>query len=294
MRIGILSRSKRNYSTRHLARAARARGHRVTIMDPFDCALFLGARRPTVTHRGRSVEGLDVLIPRLSSATAAYGLEVIAHFEQAGVPSVNPSTAITTARNKWRALRVLAQNGVPVPPSFAAGNVEDVDRAVKRTGGYPIVAKPFQGTGGEGIMLFDTPLTVKSALDTVWSLRQDYIGQRFYMDVQSDVRLFVVGDAVVGAMERTAREGDFRANVHRGAMGRAIAVEDGLVELGLRVARAIGLGVAGIDVLVMAGTTVVLEANPSPGFEGLEQVTGQDVAAQVIRYAERVGGDPSG
>ena len=288
MRIGILSRNKRSYATRNISKAARTMGHRVTVMDPFDCTLYMGAGKPSVTHHGRSVERLDVIIPRFSLATAAYGIEVLAQFEELHVPSVNSSRAIETARNKWRAMRALANCGIPVPASFAAGNPADLDRAIKRIGGFPCVAKPFQGSAGQGIMLFETPLTAKSALDTLWNLRQDYITQRFFMDVDADIRVFVVGDRILGAMERIPQVGDFRGNMHRGAMGRVIPVDDQLTELAIGAARAIGLGVAGVDVLRLRGTSVVLEANPSPGFEGFESVTGQDVAREIIAYAESV------
>jgi len=285
MRIGILSRQHRSYSTRRLARAARALGHRVTLMDPFDCTLYVGAGKPQITHRGRSVDGLDVLVPRLSSATAAYGLEVVTYFEDVGVPSVNAARAIETARSKWRSLRVLSSHGVPVPPSFCAGNPDVLDRAIKRVGGYPFIAKPFAGTQGEGIMLFETPLTAKSALDTVWNLRQDYVAQRFYDDVRADIRVFVVGGSVLGGMARVAMEGDFRSNTHRGAMGRPTSVAEHLSELAVRATHAVGLGVAGVDILDVGTRGVVLEVNPSPGFEGFEYVTGQDVATEIVRYA---------
>ena len=286
MRIGILSRAQHSYATTRLATAARKRGHRVTLMDPFECALYLASGGPRVTHRGRSVERLDVLVPRLSSATAAYGLEVVAHFESSGVPSVNPSDAIATARHKWRTLRILADSGLPIPASFAAGDPDDLDRAIKRVGGYPFIAKPFHGTGGEGIMLFETPLTAKSALDTVWNLRQDYVGQRFYAQIESDLRVLVVGSRVLGGMERVAREGDFRSNMHRGAMGRAVAVPTEVADLAISAARAVQLGIAGVDMLRVSHGAVVLEVNPSPGFEGFEQVTHHDVADAMIRYAE--------
>ncbi|GIX05678.1 MAG: putative alpha-L-glutamate ligase [Candidatus Poribacteria bacterium] len=294
MRIGILSRGRLNYSTRRLGRAANRRGHRVTLMDPFDCTMFVAAGRPRILHRGRSVEGLHVLIPRLSSATARYGLEVIAHFEWVGVPSVNPAEAIATARNKWRALRALSEAGVPVPASFAAGSTEGLERAVARIGGYPFLIKPFEGTQGNGLILLETATTAALTLDTLWNLRQDYVAQRFYAEsAGSDVRVLVVGDRVLGAMQRVAAPGEFRANFHRGGLGRAIPIEEEIAELAVRAARAVGLGVAGVDLLLTHEGPVVLEVNPSPGFEGFEQATGADVADAIVAYAERIARTPS-
>lgn len=285
LRIGILSRGKRNHATRRLAEAANELGHRVSLMDPFDCTLFLDGQRPYVAHNGRSVDRLDGLVPRLSPQTSKYGLEVVAHFETAGVASVNSAAAIELARHKWRSLRTLAAHGVPTPASFVAGNAAFLDKSIARIGGYPFLIKPFEGTQGVGIMLFETPLTAKSALDTLWNLRQDYVAQTFYSEAAGrDIRVLVVGGKAIGAMERLASDGDFRANVHRGAIGRAIRVTDEIEEIALRAVRAMDLRVAGVDLLSTRDGLVVLEVNPSPGFEGFEEATKQDVARVIMEY----------
>ncbi|MBM3215526.1 RimK family alpha-L-glutamate ligase [Candidatus Poribacteria bacterium] len=285
MRIGLLSRGVRNYATRRLIRAANALGHRVTLLDPFNCTLALDGSKPWVTHNGRSVDRLDVLLPRLSPQTSKYGLEVIAHFELAGVRSVNSSASVELARHKWRSLRALSKAGLPIPPSFAAGSTEFLDKPIARVGGYPFLIKPFEGTQGVGMMLFETPLTAKSALDTLWNLRQDYVAQQFYAEAAGhDVRALVIGDCVVGAMERIATEGDFRANVHRGGLGKAVTLSDPMAELAVRATQALGLEIAGVDMLTTHDGPVILEANPSPGFEGFEQATKQDVAHRIIEY----------
>jgi len=285
LRIGILSRGKRNYATRRLAEAANALGHRVSLMDPFDCTLYLDGRQPYVAHKGRSVDRLDGIIPRLSAQTSKYGLEVVAHFETAGVPSVNPSAAIEIARHKWRSLRTLAAHGLPVPASFVAGSVAFLDRSIERVGGYPFLIKPSEGTQGVGILLFETPLTAKSALDTLWNLHQDYVAQTFYEEAAGrDIRVLVVGGRVLGAMERIASPGDFRANVHRGGIGRAIPLTEEMEHIALRAVAAMNLRIAGVDLLNTRDGLIVLEVNPSPGFEGFEEATKQDVARQIMSY----------
>ncbi|MDA1191564.1 MAG: RimK family alpha-L-glutamate ligase [Candidatus Poribacteria bacterium] len=291
MRIGIITRGNKNYSTKRLIRAANALGHRVTLLDPWDCTLYLQSGQPSITHNGRSVERLDALIPRLSSATAKYGLEVVSQFEHIGVPSVNPSSAIETARNKWRTLRVLSAAKLPISPSFAAGSTEHLDKPISRIGGYPFLIKPFEGTQGGGIMLFETPMTAKSALDTLWSLKQDYIAQRFHHEAAGrDVRVLVVGKRALGAMERVAQQGEFRANVHRGALGRQMTLTEEISTLAVAAAQAVGLGIAGVDLLRTDEGLVLLEVNPSPGFEGFETTTLRDVATEMVRYAELVSG----
>lgn len=286
MRIGILARGKKNYATRRLVEAGHQLGHRMTLMDPFDCALYLAAGRSQIAHNGRSVDRLEVLIPRLSPQTAKYGLEVVSHFELAGVPCVNGSAALEVARHKWRSLRVLAEAGLPIPPTFTTGGSRFLDQAVKRIGGYPFIAKPFEGTQGTGILLMETPTTAKSAVDTLCALRQDYVFQEFYPEAAGrDVRALVVGDKVLGAMERIATNGEFRANMHRGGVGIAMPLSDELASLAAKAARAVGLDIAGVDILLTRDGPVVLEVNPSPGFEGFEQATHADVALEMMRFA---------
>ena len=289
MRIGVISRGKKNYSTVRLVKAANELGHRVTLMDPWDCTMYIAAGAPTITHNERSVDGLDVVIPRLGTATAEYGLEVVSHFEHVGVPSVNSATAIETARHKWRRLRALAEHGLPVPATFLAGAPGDLDRGVKRVGGYPLITKPFEGTQGSGIMLFETPLTMKSALLAFWGMSKNFIAQEFSPEASGrDIRVLVVGGKVIGAMERVAAEGDFRANLHRGGHARAIRASEEMVDLSVRAAAAVGLGIAGVDMLRLGDDLVVLEVNPSPGFEGFEEATRRDVARIMIKHAMEV------
>lgn len=289
MRIGIISRGKKNYSTRRLVEAAHELDHRVTLMDPWDCTMYLAAGGPGITHNERSVEGLDVVIPRLGTATADYGLEVVAHFQHVGVPCVNGAAAIETARHKWRSLRVLAERGLPVPATFLAGAPGDLDRGVKRVGGYPLITKPFEGTQGSGLMLFETPLTMKSALTAFWDMGKNFIAQEFSPEASGrDIRVLVVGGSVIGAMERVAAEGDFRANLHRGGHARAIRASEEIAEIAVRATSALGLGISGVDLLRLGGELVVLEVNPSPGFEGFEQATRLDVARVMIKHAMAV------
>jgi ribosomal protein S6--L-glutamate ligase len=289
MRIGIISRGKKNYSTLRLIKAANELDHRVTVMNPWDCTMYIAAGGPAITHNERSVEGLDVIIARLGTATAEYGLEVVSHFEHVGVPAVNGATAIETARHKWRSLRVLSEHGLPVPATFLAGAVDDLDRGIKRVGGYPLITKPFEGTQGSGIMLFETPLTMKSALHAFWSMGKNFIAQEFSPEASGrDIRVLVVGGQVIGAMERIAAEGDFRANLHRGGQARAIRVSEEMADLAVRSADALDLGISGVDMLRLGDELVVLEVNPSPGFEGFEEATRRDVARVMIKHAEVV------
>ncbi|RKY04845.1 30S ribosomal protein S6--L-glutamate ligase [Candidatus Poribacteria bacterium] len=286
MKIGILSRFKEGYSTRRLAEAARERGHTVWVMDPFDVYIHVGCKGSSIYYRSRSAEVLDVVIPRLSPVTARYGVEVLYQFEMAGVPLVNPAQAVVNARNKFRSLAILARKGIPVPPTFAAGSLRFLHRAVKRTGEYPFILKPFEGTQGRGIIVVDSPVELYTTLEAMWSLNQDYIVQPFYIEAAGrDIRALVIGGRVLCAMRRIAPEGEFRANIHRGGVGFPIELTREEERLAVRAARALNLNIAGVDILQTGQGPMVIEVNPSPGFEGLEKATGIDVAGAMIDFA---------
>ncbi|HIE27663.1 TPA: RimK family alpha-L-glutamate ligase [Candidatus Poribacteria bacterium] len=286
MRIGILSRGKENYSVKRLHKAANRMGHVVTLMDPFDCYLHIGCKGHAIYHRRRPVNNLDVVIPRLGAATARYGLAVIEHFEWVGVPLVNSARAIDDARNKFRSLRILASHDIPVPPTFTIGSTEFLEQSVRRTGNYPFIAKPFEGTQGKGIMLLDTPRSLSSTIGAMCDLYRDYIIQPFIEEAKGrDIRALVIGGELICAMQRIARGSEFRANIHRGAVGIMIELKTEYAEIALKAAAAMQLGISGVDILATQKGPVVIEVNPSPGFEGLEAATGMDIARKMIKYA---------
>ena len=286
MRIGILARGKESYSVKRLHKAANRMGHVVTLMDPFDCYLHIGCKGRAIYHRRRPVDNLDVIIPRFSAATARYGLEVAEHFEWIGVPLVNSARAIDNARNKFASLRILASYGVPVPPTFTVGSTEFLEQSVRRAGNYPFIAKPFEGTQGKGIMLLDTPNALSSAIGAMCDLYRDYIIQPFIGEASGqDIRALVIGGKLICAMQRIARDGEFRANIHRGAVGIMIELKTEYAEIALQAADAMQLGISGVDILETKKGPVVIEVNPSPGFEGLEAATDMDIARKMIEYA---------
>ena len=223
MKIGIISLGTQNHATRRLVEASLAVGHTPKVLNPFGFYLHIGGSGAPIYYEETPAVDFDVVLPRLSAATAQYGEEVVAHFEWTGTPVVNRSDAIANARNKFRSLRILARHGLPVPPSFAAGSARYVDRSVHRTGEYPFIMKPFEGTHGNAILLLDTPTSLKSAIDAMCDLHQDYVIQSFIAEsAGNDVRVIVVGGKVVAAMRRTAQEGEFRSNIHRGGQGNLL------------------------------------------------------------------------
>ena len=288
MKIGILSRGPQNYSTRRLHEAAMNAGHTPEILDPFGFYLHIGGPGHRITYEGKPSEDFDVIVPRLSRTTARYGKEVLAHFEWIGLPIVNRARPIAAARHKFHASRILAQHGLPVPPSLTVGSAAFLEDTLSEMGDYPFILKPFYGTHGTGVMLLDTPTSLTSVVDALCDLHQDYVIQPFLKEAAGvDLRVLVVGDEAVAAMERRAPSGEFRANIHKGAAGRAVTLPTEYTKLAITATAALELEVAGVDLLRTDNGPVVLEVNPSPGFEALESATDIDIAAAIITFAAR-------
>ena len=290
MNIAILSRGPQNHSTGSLVEAAEKIGHTAKVRDPFGFYLQIGGTGNRITYHGQPAEDFDVVIPRLSGATARYGGEVVSHFEWLGIPMVNSAHAIADARHKFRSLRILAQHGLPVPPSLTVGSATFLEDAVPEIGDYPFILKPFYGTHGIGVMLLDTPTSLNSAVETMCELHRDYIIQSFIAEAAGvDIRILVVGGNVIAAMKRSAVPGEFRANIHQGANGEAITLTDQYNRIATDAAAALELDIAGVDLLQTKNGPVILEVNPSPGFEELQSVTGIDIAKVMIEFAVDLG-----
>ena len=288
MKIAILSRGPQNHSTLSLSEAARNAGHIAGVLDPFGFYLYVGGTQNRITYHGKPVEDLDIVIPRLSRTTAQYGEEVVAHFEWVGIPVINRSKAIATARHKFRSLRILAQHGLPIPPSLTVGSAAFLENAVADIGEYPFILKPFHGTHGRGVMLLDTPTSLTSTVDALCDLHHDYVIQAFVKEADGvDIRILIVGGEAIAAMKRSAPPGEFRANIHKGASGKTVTLPKEYTRLAIKATAALELEVAGVDLLETNEGPVVLEVNPSPGFEELQSVTGIDIAAAIIEFATK-------
>ena len=288
MKIGILSRGPQNHSTRSLIEAAINAGHTAEVLDPFGFYLHVGGTGNRITYHGKSVADIDVLIPRLSRTTAQYGEEVVAHFEWIGTPVINRAKAIAVARHKFHSLRLLAQHGLPIPPSLTVGSSEFLENAVAEMGDYPFILKPFYGTHGRGIMLLDTPTSLTSAVDALCDFHHDYVIQPFITEADGvDIRILVVGGEAVAAMKRSAPPGEFRANIHKGASGEVVTLPEAYDRLAIEATAALELEIAGVDLLETNNGPVILEVNPSPGFEELESATGINIASLIIQFAAK-------
>jgi ribosomal protein S6--L-glutamate ligase len=284
----ILSRNPKLYTTRRLVAAARARALRPRVLDTLRCDLLLERDRPRLFHCGVEVEpgAVRVVIPRIGASITGYGLSVLNQFDLMGVPVLNSARAIARSRDKLRALQLLAKAGLAIPRTALCRYRDEVPAAVELVGGLPCIIKLVRGAQGVGVMIASTMAEVTGLLDTLWTLGQEILIQELVKESRGrDVRALVIGDQVVAAMRRTARAGEFRSNIHRGAAASRIDLSADYERAAIQAARVVGLEVAGVDLLEARDGPMIMEVNSSPGFEGLERATGLDIAARYIDHA---------
>lgn len=288
MRIAILSRKSSLYSTRRLVEAAHARGHEVQVVDYLRCYMDIVSKRPTVVYQGKELTGIDAIIPRIGASHTFYGTSVVRQFEVSGVFSVNESQAIARSRDKLRCLQLLARRGLGLPKTSFAHSTKDVEGLIKLVGGAPLVVKLLEGTQGIGVVLCETYKAAESVIEAFRGLDANILVQQFIAEAGgADIRAFVVGDKVVASMMRQAGPGEFRSNLHRGGTASAVKLSPAERATAVGAAKAMGLRVAGVDLLRSNSGPVVMEVNSSPGLEGIEASTGVDVAGAVIAYIEK-------
>ena len=284
--VAILSRNRKLYSTRRLFEAARALGHRPRVLDTLRCNMVLSRERPQIFYRGEEVTGVGVVIPRIGASITGYGLSVVNQFDMMGVPVLNNSVPIARSRDKLRALQLLSRFGIDIPRTVMCRYRDEVAQAVEQVGGVPCIIKLIQGTQGVGVMIASSMDEVEGMLDALWGLGQEILLQEFVRESRGrDVRALVVGDRVVAAMRRQARTGEFRSNLHRGGEGKKVELARDFAEAAVKAARVIGLEVAGVDMLESRAGPKIMEVNSTPGFEGLEKVTGTDIATPYVEHA---------
>jgi ribosomal protein S6--L-glutamate ligase len=290
MKIAILSRGPKLYSTRRLVEAARKRGHEATVLDPLRCYMDITSHDPAVHYKGEELKGYQAVIPRIGASVTFYGTAVVRQFEMMGVFSLNESVAISRSRDKLRSLQLLARKGIGLPVTGFAHSTRYTKDLINLVRGAPLVVKLLEGTQGMGVVLCETDQAAESVIDAFRELDAQFIVQEFIKEAGgSDIRCLVVGGRVVGAMMRTSKEGEFRSNLHRGGTAKAIKITPEERSTAVRSAKILGLNVAGVDILRSNHGPVVIEVNSSPGLEGIETATGKDIAGEMIAFIERKG-----
>ncbi|CAN5192125.1 30S ribosomal protein S6--L-glutamate ligase [Spirosoma endophyticum] len=289
MRIAILSANPNLYSTQRLLEAASQRGHEGIIVNHLNCQVMIEGGRPSVLYEGQELDALDAIVPRIGASVTDYGCAVVRQFEMMNIFTTGKSQAIMRSRNKLRSLQVLSKAGVGLPKTMFANHPKngDITQLIKRVGGPPVVIKLLEGTQGIGVVLAETTKAAKSTIEAFYGLKKNVLVQEFIAEAKgSDIRAFVIGGRVVGAIKRQGLDGDFRSNIHRGGNAVSIELTPQEEQTAIQAARALGLKVAGVDMLPSERGPLVLEVNSSPGLEGIENATGVDIAIQIITYIE--------
>lgn len=285
MKLAILSRNTKLYSTRRLVEAARERHHSVRVLDPLRCYMRIGDDGFDMHYKGRPTAGYNAVIPRIGASVTRYGNAVLHQFELMGCRTPNPSAAIAAARDKLRCHQLLAAQGIGLPATVFGDNPDDTVDLLSMLGPPPHVIKLNEGTQGAGVMLTEKPSASRSVIEALRGLYANFLVQEYIAEADgADLRCFVVGDQVVAAMLRQASPGDFRSNLHRGGSARAVVPSADEVALAVRAAGVLGLGVAGVDLIRADRGPLVLEVNASPGLEGIEQASGIDIAGRIVDH----------
>ena len=287
MRIAILSRNPDLYSTRRLKEAGEQRGHIVDVIDTLHCYMDITQNRPAVRFNGQELPEYDAVIPRIGASITFYGTAVVRQFEMMGTFCVNESVAISRSRDKLRSLQLLSRKGIGLPRTGFASKPDKIKDLVKNVGGAPLVIKLLEGTQGIGVVLADTNKAAEAIIEAFMGLKANILVQEYIKEAGgADIRCFVVGNKVVAAMKRQGAEGEFRSNLHRGGSASVIKLSPAERQTAINAARAMGLGVCGVDILQSNNGPVVMEVNSSPGLEGIEQATQLDVAGLIYQHIE--------
>jgi ribosomal protein S6--L-glutamate ligase len=288
LRMAILSANPKLYSTQRIKEAGEKRGHEMLIVNHTKCDLLIQGNNPQVYYKGQELQGIDAIIPRIGASVTFYGAAVIRQFEMMKVFAATSSQSLVRSRDKLRSLQILSGAGLGLPVTAFTNYSKDVTRVIEKVGGGPCVLKLLEGTQGVGVVLADTHSAAKSVLEAFNGLQARVIVQQFIKEAGgSDIRAFVVDGVIVGAMKRQGKEGEFRSNLHQGGSAKLIELSDEEENAALMATKALGLGIAGVDMLQSDNGPLIMEVNSSPGLEGIEGATGKDIAKAIIRYIER-------
>ena len=287
MKIAILSRNSRLYSTKRLVEACKERGHEVRVLDTLKCYMELSSHEPGLWYKGEKLSGFDAVIPRIGASITPYGLAVIRQFEMMGTYSLTESVALGRSRDKLRALQLMSRKNIGMPVTSFAHDVHNTKELIKRVGGAPVVVKLLEGTQGRGVVLAETAKAAESVIDAFRELKADFLVQEFIKEAGgSDVRCLVIGRRVVAAMQRNAASGEFRSNLHRGGTAELTRLTPSERATAVKAAQIMGLNVAGVDILRSSRGPLVMEVNSSPGLEGIENASRKNVAGEIVKFIE--------
>ena len=287
MKIWVLSRDATLYSTNRLVEEAEKRGHEVKVVDYLGCNVMIETGVPSLYIRNKMEDMPDAIIPRIGASKTYFGSAVVRQFEMMGVFTSVKSQAIVRSRDKLRSMQILSKYGIGLPKTAFSAHPEDIKSLIQKVGGTPIVIKLLEGTQGKGVVLAESINAAKSALDAFYGLKANIIIQEYIKEAKGrDIRVFVIDGKVAGGMVRQGLKGEFRSNLHQGGVAEKIKLSREEKAIAINAAKALGLSVAGVDLLESARGPLVMEVNSSPGLEGIEKATGKNIAAAIIQYIE--------
>src|SRR5690606_16702151 len=285
MKIAVLSRNQRLYSTRRLVETIEARGHEAVVYDHTKCHIVNESKEPSIYYGSENISDVDAIIPRIGASVTFYGAAIIRQFEMCNVFTTVKSVALTRSRDKLRSIQIMSKEGLGIPKTAFANHPNDIPKLIKSVGGTPLIIKLLEGTQGLGVVLAETPKAAKSVIEAFYGMSANILVQEFIKEAHgADIRAFVVNGEVVGAMKRQGKEGEFRSNLHRGGSSEAIRLKRSEKSAAIKAAKAMGLGIAGVDMLQSSRGPLILEINSSPGLEGIERSTGVDIAQKIVDY----------
>ena len=288
LRIGILSLEPTNYSNLKIIEAAEENGHFCEILNTKRCYLNIESDKPEVHYDGKVLPHYDAIIPRIGPSITKYGMAVVRQFEAMGTFCLNSSTSIGTSRDKLAAHQALAFNRIPMPDTAFSYSPRDTENIIDLTAGAPLVVKLLESSQGKGVILAETKKAASSVISAFQKLNAPFIVQNFVKDSNGcDLRLFVIGGKVIASMMRSASDDDFRSNLHAGGKASKVKITQNERKIAMQATKAMGLNIAGVDILRSSEGPKVLEVNSSPGLQGIETVNNINVASMIIDYLEK-------
>ncbi len=287
MLIYILSRNKNLYSTSRIYSEGKKAGHQIEIIDHLHCDLLIENNKFVIQHNGRLLKKPDYIIPRIGANVTAFGEKVIRHFEKMGVKTLTSSYGLLLSRDKFKCMQTVVAQDISVPTTYFSNDLHEAEHIVKKKLGYPFILKLIEGTQGLGVFLIDDQNTAQRYFDLYTESKNKVILQKFVKEsFGRDIRIFVVGNKIIAAMERIASDNDFRSNIHRGGIGTNVVLSEKEKEMALKTTKILNLGIAGVDIIRSKNGPQLLEVNSSPGLEGIEKTSNINVAESIIKHLE--------
>lgn len=289
LKIVVLSRNRSLYSTKRIVEAIELQGHEALVLDHLRCDIVIEQDKPAIWYKGIKIDDADAVIPRIGASVTFYGASVVRQFEMMGVSTAVESQALVRSRDKLRSLQILARSGVGLPKTVFTNYSKETKKIIDSVGGAPLIVKLLEGTQGYGVVLAPTRKAAESIIEAFHSMKARVIVQEFIEEAKgADIRAFVIGNKVVGSMKRQGKEGEFRSNLHQGGTGKLIKLTKEERKAAITATKAMGLSIAGVDLLQSDRGPLVLEVNSSPGLEGIEKTTNKDIASEIVSYVEKL------